>query len=147
MIGTTATPIDAKLAAMASNGGQTLTHALLSGSPALEAGNPAAVPGTGGVPQFDQRGTPFSRLVDYDGVGGARIDIGAVEMTPAAPALIGDYNLNHSVDAADYVLWRKTTGTNVAQPYSGADGDGNRGFPFRLYLGSCQHRPDDGRAD
>ena len=46
-------------------------------------------------------------------------------MTPAAPTLPGDYNLNHSVDAADYVLWRKTTGTSVPQPYSGADGDGN----------------------
>ena len=55
----------------------------------------------------------------------ARIDMGAVEMAAAGPALLGDYNLNHSVDAADYVLWRKTNGTSVAQPYSGADGDGN----------------------
>jgi hypothetical protein len=77
------------------------------------------------VPQFDQRGTPFSRVVDFDGVGGARVDMGAVEMTPAGPALVGDYNLNHSVDAADYVLWRKTNGTSVPQPFGGADGDGN----------------------
>jgi hypothetical protein len=46
-------------------------------------------------------------------------------MTPAGPALTGDYNLNHVVDAADYVLWRKTTGGSVPQAYSGADGDGN----------------------
>jgi hypothetical protein len=68
---------------------------------------------------------PFSRVVDFDGVGGARIDMGAVEMTPAGPALVGDYDLNHSVDAADYVLWRKTNGTSVPQPFGGADGDGN----------------------
>jgi hypothetical protein len=124
LIGTTAAPIDAKLGPLANNGGLTLTHALLSGSPAIEAGNPAAVAGSGGISQFDQRGNPFSRLADFDGVGGARIDIGAVEMKPAGPTLTGDYNLNHSVDAADYVLWRKTNGTSVAQ-YSGADGDGN----------------------
>ncbi len=126
-IGTTAAPIDAKLGPLANNGGPTLTHALLAGSPALEAGNPAAVAGAGGVPQYDQRGMPYSRVVDYDGVGGARIDIGAIEMTPPVqmPALPGDYNLNHVVDAADYVLWRKTLGNNVQPAYSGADGDGN----------------------
>jgi hypothetical protein len=125
LIGMTVSPIDAKLGPLTNNGGLTLTHALLSGSPALEAGDPAAVAGSGGVPQFDQRGTPFSRVVDFDGVGGARIDMGAVEMTPAGPALVGDYNLNHSVDAADYVLWRKTNGASVPQPFGGADGDGN----------------------
>jgi hypothetical protein len=125
LIGTTAVPIDAKLGPLANNGGLTSTHALLSGSPAIDAGNPPAIAGSGGVPQFDQRGTPFSRVVDFDGMGGARIDIGAVEIAAAGPALPGDYNLNHSVDAADYVLWRKTNGTNMSQAYSGADGDGN----------------------
>jgi predicted outer membrane repeat protein len=119
LIGTTASPIDAKLGLLANNGGLTLTHALLSGSPALNAGVSGAVAGSGGVPQFDQRGTPFSRVV------GARIDIGAVEMSATGPALLGDYNLNLAVDAADYVLWRKTNGTSVTPAYSGADGDGN----------------------
>jgi hypothetical protein len=119
LIGTTALPIDANLGVLANNGGLTLTHALLSGSPALDAGDPGAVAGAGGVPQFDQRGTPFSRLV------GARIDMGAVEMAASGSTLFGDYNLNHSVDAGDYVLWRKTNGTNVSPAYSGADGDGN----------------------
>ena len=125
LIGTTALPIDAKLGLLAPNGGLTLTHALLSGSPALDAGDPAAVAGSGSIPQFDQRGTPFSRVVDFDGVGGARIDMGAVEMAVSGPALVGDYNLNHTVDAADYVLWRKTNNTSVTSAYSGADGDGN----------------------
>jgi len=38
--------------------------------------------------------------------------------------LLGDYNGNHSVDAADFVLWRKTMGADVPQ-YSGADGNGS----------------------
>jgi 3-phytase len=41
-----------------------------------------------------------------------------------APALPGDYNSSRRVDAADYVVWRKTLGDSVT-PYSGADGDGN----------------------
>ena len=83
MIGTMGSPIDAKLAMLANNGGPTLTHALLGGSPALEAGE-VAVAGMNGVPSFDQRGTPFSRVVDYDNGGGSRIDIGAVEMPQRA---------------------------------------------------------------
>jgi cyclophilin family peptidyl-prolyl cis-trans isomerase len=35
-----------------------------------------------------------------------------------------DFNRNGVVDAADYVVWRNTKGTNVT-PYSGADGDGD----------------------
>ncbi len=66
---------DAQLGALAENGGTTSTHALLPGSPAIDAGNPAA-PGSGGdaCPAFDQRG--FQRPV------GAHCDIGAVELLP-----------------------------------------------------------------
>ena len=39
-------------------------------------------------------------------------------------ALPGDYNGDGSVDAADYVVWRKSLGENVT-PYSCADGSGN----------------------
>jgi hypothetical protein len=42
-----------------------------------------------------------------------------------AELLLGDYNLDGIVDAADYVVWRKTLGTPVATPFSGADGDGD----------------------
>jgi hypothetical protein len=43
---------------------------------------------------------------------------------PATPANNGDYNANGVVDAADYVVWRKTLGQGVPNG-SGADGDGN----------------------
>jgi hypothetical protein len=40
------------------------------------------------------------------------------------PALSGDYNRSGAVDAADYVLWRKSRGMVVAA-FSGADGNGD----------------------
>ena len=64
------------LGPLAANGGPTQTHALLAGSPALNAGNPAVVD----PPATDQRGD--ARIVQ------GRIDIGAVEM-PAALANTG----------------------------------------------------------
>jgi lysozyme len=39
-------------------------------------------------------------------------------------AIPGDYNRDDRVDAADYVVWRKTMGQTVPL-YSGADGNGN----------------------
>ena len=59
------------------NGGPTFTHALLPGSPAIDAGNPAA-PGSGGnaCEATDQRGVSRPQ--------GARCDIGAFESIPAA---------------------------------------------------------------
>ena len=36
--------------------------------------------------------------------------------------LLGDYNLNGSVDAADYIVWRNNLGQSVP-PFSGSDGD------------------------
>jgi hypothetical protein len=40
------------------------------------------------------------------------------------PRLLGDYNQNGVVDAADYTVWRDTYGA-LAIEFSGADGDGN----------------------
>jgi len=59
--------VDPRLAPLADNGGPTLTHALRSGSPAINSGNNA-----GGL-RFDQRGHGFPRKV------GPATDIGAVE--------------------------------------------------------------------
>jgi CSLREA domain-containing protein len=73
---------DAGLAPLANNGGPTLTHALLPASPALDRGNNALVeqPALNGPPFNDQRGAPFSRVVDGpDGDTTATVDVGAFE--------------------------------------------------------------------
>src|SRR6185295_16971539 len=67
LIGTSGSPIDALLGPLANNGGSTLTHALLPGSPAIEAGNNANLPAdtfdldadanTAETLPVDQRGT------------------------------------------------------------------------------------------
>ena len=62
--------VDPLLGPLADNGGPTFTHALLPGSPAINAGDPAFVP----PPDFDQRGTGFPRVF------AGRIDIGAFEL-------------------------------------------------------------------
>lgn len=67
--GTFAAQIDPSLASLADNGGPTSTHALRSGSPAINAGDNTNATAT------DQRG--FARIV------GGTIDIGAYEFVPA----------------------------------------------------------------
>jgi hypothetical protein len=112
--------VDPALGPLADNGGSTKTHALLPGSPAIDAGDP----NFSALSDFDQRGTPFARVFDGDGTGGARIDTGAVEYQPTPEVLFGDYNGNGVVDAADYTVWRDALGANVVA-YSSADGNGN----------------------
>jgi CSLREA domain-containing protein len=60
---------DPRLGPLAENGGATLTHALLAGSPAIDRGTPTA------CPAIDQRGVPRP----HDGGGGAICDVGAFE--------------------------------------------------------------------
>ena len=68
---------DAMLSPLADNAGPTPTHRPQTGSPAINAGDPAAAAGVGTTPIRDQRG--FSR------VQGGRMDIGAIESN-ALPA-------------------------------------------------------------
>ena len=92
IVGTIGSPINAMLGPLADNGGfelpdgsHILTHALLPGSPAINAGDLNAVAGQEGVPLFDQRGESFGRIV------GGRIDIGAFEyQTPTDLNLLVD---------------------------------------------------------
>ena len=71
LLGTPASPLDPRLGPLQNNGGPTSTHALLDGSPAINAGDPDIFTDPN---QYDQRGPGFSRVV------GGRIDIGAVEV-------------------------------------------------------------------
>ncbi|MGQ0593935.1 MAG: choice-of-anchor Q domain-containing protein [Gammaproteobacteria bacterium] len=66
-------PLGAILAPLADNGGPTRTHALVAGSPAVDAVKRGCPP-----PFTDQRG--FARPVDGDGDGRAACDVGAFEL-------------------------------------------------------------------
>jgi hypothetical protein len=59
-VGTAAAPINPLLGPLQNNGGPTLTHALLPGSPAIDAGDP----NVSGSPPTDQRGTGFPRILN-----------------------------------------------------------------------------------
>jgi hypothetical protein len=65
--------VDPKLGPLQDNGGPTWTHALLTGSPAIDAGDSA------GAPSEDQRGVPRPQ--------GPRVDIGAFEYLSATTVL------------------------------------------------------------
>ena len=105
------------LGPLADNGGPTMTHALLPGSPAINAGDPAATAGVNGVPLNDQRSAPFTRVY------GGRIDIGEFEVQPT-DYVLGDFNRDGAVDAADYMLYRKQMNQTVP-PGTGADANGD----------------------
>ena len=77
------------LGPLADNGGSSLTHALLAGSPAIDAG------GNSNCPETDQRG--FPRPVDGDNDGEAICDIGSFE----AQRCDGDFEPDGDVDGTD----------------------------------------------
>jgi hypothetical protein len=66
---------DSLLGPLQDNGGPTFTHALLPGSPAINAGDPNFV----GPPDYDQRGPGFPRVVN------GRIDKGSFELQGPTP--------------------------------------------------------------
>ncbi len=69
---------DARLDALGDNGGYTLTHALLTSSPAIDAADSGACPST------DQRG--IARPQAIGSMGAARCDIGAFELAAVQEA-------------------------------------------------------------
>ncbi len=88
-VGTAGSPVDPMLDSLQDNGGFTQTHALLAGSPAIDAGDNSV-----GLTE-DQRG--YARPIDGDGDATATIDIGAFEYTP----VIVSYYLDGVGDGSD----------------------------------------------
>jgi hypothetical protein len=66
---------DPLLGPLRDNGGPTFTHALLPGSPVIDAGDPNFTP----PPSYDQRGPRFHRVFN------GRIDVGSFETQPQPP--------------------------------------------------------------
>ncbi|HEY3393854.1 MAG TPA: dockerin type I domain-containing protein [Lacipirellulaceae bacterium] len=58
-------------------------------------------------------------------IGGGEFYLDNIQALSAMepPSTTGDYNGNGVVDAADYVIWRKTLNQTVPEPGDGADGD------------------------
>ncbi len=82
------------LASLADNGGPTQTHALIPGSPAIDAGDPNFDPSSFDPPAlYDQRGTGFDRVVNGNQDLTPRIDIGAFEF-PVAATLVVEHTDN-----------------------------------------------------
>ena len=78
-VGSSGAPISAGLGALANNGGTTLTHAPVFGSPVLNAGNPAA-------PGLPPACLPTDQIGTVRPLAG-RCDIGALETNPSAPTV------------------------------------------------------------
>ena len=131
LIGPHASPIDPKLGPLADHGGRMKAHALLPGSPALEAGDPNfdaatfTAAGFAGPFFFDQRGDGYARLVDGGGSSRPIVDMGAYESQgPPIGFPAGDYNHDGNVDAADYTVWRDTLGQMGADLAANGDNSG-----------------------
>jgi hypothetical protein len=75
LLGTASSPLVPEIGPLVDNGGTTLTHALVPGSPAIDAGDATHIADL----SYDQRGPGFPRQV------GVRPDIGAFEFLPPPP--------------------------------------------------------------
>jgi predicted outer membrane repeat protein len=97
------------------NGGPTLTHALLTGSPAIDAGsNPAGL-------TYDQRGAGYARVF------GSGTDMGAYEV--ATLCVMGDANGDGEVGIADLSALADNYGrTNATWLMGDFNGDGEVGI-------------------
>ena len=80
LTGTAASPLDPLLGPLVGHGGSTKTHALLSGSPAIDAGDDALAVANGVALSTDQRDGFSTRIFDDPTTIGSGVDIGAFEL-------------------------------------------------------------------
>ena len=107
---------DPLLGPLADNGGPTMTHALLPGSPAIDAGNNAlAVDANGNPLTNDQRAAGFDRIF------GGTVDIGAFEFETI---LRGDVNGDGVVNFSDIPFFIDILRTGGFQEEADTNGDG-----------------------
>ena len=97
------------LGPLADNGGPTQTHALLAGSPAIDAGDPDF------SGEFDQTGSAR--------IAGGRVDIGSVEFS-ATDFVLGDANGDGVVSFLDITPFIANITGDVFQAESDIDGNG-----------------------
>jgi fibronectin-binding autotransporter adhesin len=123
LIGTATDPLDPKLGPLVSGGGPTQTHALLPGSPALDAADQTLLPAE---VRTDQRGV--TRVIDLINVanptGKTGLDIGAVEMIGVS---IANATANESAATIDFVVTLShaiPSGSSVSVDFSTANING-----------------------
>ena len=118
--------IDPKVGPLANNGGPAMTHALLTGSLAIDRGNNTlAVDVTNAAAALlsDQRGVPFTRILDGDHFGATTVDMGAFEFSglrviapnPNAFSLRPTFQWTPIAGAISYSIHISNDSTNVAQ--------------------------------
>ena len=106
LTGTVAQPLDPLIGPLADNGGPTQTHAVLPSSLVFNTGDPSAVAGQNGVPDFDQRDVGYGRVRD------GRIDMGAFELQQVPPSCDFDSDLDCDVDDIDAMFMEILANTN-----------------------------------
>ncbi len=111
-------PIAEVLSELADNGGPTQTHALVAGSPALDAGDNARATSDGQIGStalaYDQRGTGFDRIGN-----GVVVDIGAFELQLD----FGDAPTGYAVTLAENGARHIATGPTLGEDRT-AEADG-----------------------
>jgi hypothetical protein len=140
-------PIDPKLGFLSQNGGPTPTHALLDGSPAIDAGNPDPA-GNGACAEYDQRYLPRPKdgptKNGYDGL--AVCDIGAYEHgTPEIS--VGDVTVTEGNSGSKNMVFEVRLSYPSIEPinvfYWTVDGSAKAGSDYQAASGYLLFNPTD----
>jgi len=127
------------------NGGPTQTHALVAGSPAIDAGNPnGCLDSTGTALQTDQRGLP--RVFDGNGNAQAVCDIGAFELQEVSTGIsITDVTVTEGNSGTVTATFQVNLSAPSSQPvtvsFSTANRTANGGTDYVSTSGSLTFDP------